>query len=284
MHCSTLNPGHRTHGQGPRHVEGFDGRLLCCKRSSFSSLHRNGDSANKMNQKRSSHLTGVAHRCICTYVRGPSSLPAYARASGWRHGPLPGSRTAGSRPSDCDPVLEAQQAALSVRSASSLSILATHSDHGGEQQQPGLVVAVIQTVVHSVRERSLFRGSPTGHDPGWRGTCFPPGTVPPAPGITVTPWILLSAGGLMVVLGVASDSVLARIIFGRRGDRPGPRAHAETNLSNRPPTRDDAPQQGENNTERNHHERRTLPQQLPQHQLASLARPSFRDGRLHARC
>jgi hypothetical protein len=168
MHCSTLNPGHRTHGQGPRHVEGFDGRLLCCKRSSFSSLHRNGDSANKMNQKRSSHLTGVAHRCICTYVRGPSSLPAYARASGWRHGPLPGSRTAGSRASDCDPVLEAQQAALSVRSASSLSILATHSDHGGEQQQPGLVVAVIQTVVHSVRERSLFRGSPTGHDPGWR--------------------------------------------------------------------------------------------------------------------
>jgi hypothetical protein len=116
------------------------------------------------------------------------------------------------------------------------------------------------------------------------GTCFPPGTAPPAPGITVTPWILLSAGGLMVLLGVASDSVLARIIFGRRGDRPGPRAHAETNLSNRPPTRDDAPQQGENNTERNHHERRTLPQQLPQHQLASLARPSSRDGRLHARC
>ena len=68
---------------------------------------------------------------------------------------------------------------------------------------------------------------------------------PPAQGITVTPWILLSAGGLMVLIGVASGSVLARIIFGRRGDLPGLRAHAETNLSNRSPSR------GENNTERN---------------------------------
>ena len=57
--------------------------------------------------------------------------------------------------------------------------------------------------------------------------------------------IAISAGGLMVLIGVASGSVLARIIFGRRGDWPGLRAHAETNLSNRSPSR------GENNTERN---------------------------------
>ena len=49
----------------------------------------------------------------------------------------------------------------------------------------------------------------------------------------------------MVLIGVTSGSVLARIIFGRRGDWPGLRAHAETNLSNRSPSR------GENKTERN---------------------------------
>ena len=49
----------------------------------------------------------------------------------------------------------------------------------------------------------------------------------------------------MVLIGVTSGSVLARIIFGGRGDWPGLRAHAETSLSNRSPSR------GENNTERN---------------------------------
>jgi hypothetical protein len=56
--------------------------------------------------------------------------------------------------------------------------------------------------------------------------------------------IAISAGGLMVFIGVALGSVLARIIFGRRGDRPGLRAR-ETDMSNRLPSR------GENNTERN---------------------------------
>jgi hypothetical protein len=32
--------------------------------------------------------------------------------------------------------------------------------------------------------------------------------------------IAISAGGLVVLIGVALGSVLARIIFGRRGDRP----------------------------------------------------------------
>jgi hypothetical protein len=213
------------------------------------SLHRNGESVNEMNQKRSSHLTAVAHRCICTYVRGPSRLPVYARASGWRRGPLPGSGTAGSRPSDCDPVWEAQQAALLVRPANSLSILATHSDHGVEQQQPGLVVAVIQPVRNAIS----LEGCPGMIQTG--GTGFPPGTAPARSrdhsdtfdsGLG---WRPHGPHRHRFGVGPSADHLRSS----RRSART--EAYAKTDFSNRSPSEVMTPHSGRNNTKETHHER-----------------------------
>ena len=67
--------------------------------------------------------------------------------------------------------------------------------------------------------------------------------------------IAISAGGLMVLIGVALGSVLARIIFGRRGDRPRLRARENRHVQPLALAGDNAPQRARTTQKETHHER-----------------------------
>jgi hypothetical protein len=113
------------------------------------------------------------------------------------------------RAEDTDPVWQAEQAALSVRSPDSLLILAMHSDHAVEQEQPALVAAAIQTVVGSIRLHTALKGCPA---PVTRagGRCLPAGSAPPGTGIAVSVPVMAAAAGLLFILAAGAGVMVGR--------------------------------------------------------------------------
>lgn len=120
------------------------------------------------------------------------------------------------RAKDTDSVWQAQQAALSVRSANSLLMVAANSDHRVETQQPELVAAGIETVVDSARNQTSLGPCPASVASSG-GMCLPPGTALPVDGITVTIAMLVVAGAVALLVGVGMGVVVGRTVL--RGPR-----------------------------------------------------------------
>jgi pimeloyl-ACP methyl ester carboxylesterase len=116
-----------------------------------------------------------------------------------------------------DPVWQAQQAALSVRSANSL-IVAERSDHGVQKQQPGLVVAAIQTVIDAARDRTSLDPCPTAVVRA-EGLCLPPGTAPALQGIIVKVWMLVAVGCVLLLFGTGMGMIARGRVLTRRRSR-----------------------------------------------------------------
>lgn len=119
------------------------------------------------------------------------------------------------RAKDTDSVWQAEQAALSVRSANSLLVIAENSDHRVEMQQPGLVVAGIETVVYSAANQTALGPCPESITHS-AGVCLASGTALPEEGVTVSILMLALVGCIALLLGVGTGLVLGRTFLGTR--------------------------------------------------------------------
>lgn len=119
---------------------------------------------------------------------------------------------------DRETAWEANQAALSQLSGNVLLLLAKRSDHGVPFEQPGVITAATAAVVSAART-----GSPLPHcTSAIRAAdvqCLTPGTVPPgSTTISLAPWQLTLAGGLILFLGAGAGALLAgRVTRARSG-------------------------------------------------------------------
>lgn len=119
------------------------------------------------------------------------------------------------RGENTDSVWQAEQAALSVRSANSFLVIATSSDHRVELQQPELVAGAIAAVVDSARNQTSLTTCPAPIRVSG-AVCLPPGAAQPQDGLTVTISQLLLAGGIVLLSGLGLGAIVGRFVWKAR--------------------------------------------------------------------